>query len=63
MSTLMIEDLSLADEMDRTATTQVNGGRLPQVMVDYIQYVHDQTHPSRPVYTQPGDLPVPVGGL
>jgi len=41
MKTLMIEDLSTNDEMDRTAMTQVSGGRLPQVMIDQINYVHD----------------------
>ena len=41
MNTLMIEDLSKNDEMDRTSMTHVSGGRLPQVIVDQINYVHD----------------------
>ena len=41
MKTLMIEDLSKNDVMDRTAMTHVSGGRLPQVMTDQINYVHD----------------------
>jgi hypothetical protein len=44
MKTLMIEDLSKNDEMDRTAMTHVSGGRLPQVMVDTIKFVDDYTH-------------------
>jgi len=45
MNTLMIEDLSFEDEMDRTAMTRVSGGRLPQVIADLINYVGDYTHP------------------
>ena len=44
MKTLKIEDLSQNDGMDRTEMAQVSGGRLPQVMVDLIQNVHDDTH-------------------
>ena len=41
MNTLMIEDLSKNDVMDRKAMADVSGGRLPQMIVDQINYVHD----------------------
>jgi hypothetical protein len=44
MNTLVIKDLPLEDEMDRTAMTHVSGGRLPQVIVDTIKFVDDYTH-------------------
>jgi hypothetical protein len=44
MKTLMIEDLSKNEEMDRVAMTGVSGGRLPQVIVDTIKFVDDYTH-------------------
>jgi hypothetical protein len=46
MKTLMIEDLSKNDAMDRTAMTHVSGGRLPNLMVDLIQTVDHDTHGS-----------------
>jgi hypothetical protein len=56
---LLIEDLPMADELDRTVMTHVHGGRLPQVMVDLIQNVHDYTHPPESGFTyQPTFVPV-----
>ena len=41
MNTLVIKDLPVAVEMDRTAMTAVSGGRLPQQIVNIIQAVAD----------------------
>jgi hypothetical protein len=41
MNTLVIKDLPVAVEMDRTAMTAVSGGRLPQQIVNIIQAVSD----------------------
>ena len=44
MKTLMIEDLSKNDEMDRTAMTLICGGRLPTVIKQIIAHVDAYTH-------------------
>ena len=44
MKTLMIEDLSKHDEMDRTAMTAVSGGRLPAQIENIIQAVADYAY-------------------
>jgi hypothetical protein len=44
MNTLVIKDLPVADEMDRTAMTAVSGGRLPQQVENIIQAVSDYAH-------------------
>ncbi|MFM0203724.1 hypothetical protein PQR53_28080 [Paraburkholderia fungorum] len=41
MNALVIKDLPVAVEMDRTAMTAVSGGRLPQQIVNIIQAVSD----------------------
>jgi hypothetical protein len=41
MNTLVIKDLPVAVEMDRTAMTAISGGRLPQQIVNIIQAVSD----------------------
>ena len=44
MKTLMIEDLSKNDEMDRTAMTAVSGGRLPMQIENIIKAVSDYAY-------------------
>ncbi|MDR5755247.1 MULTISPECIES: hypothetical protein [Caballeronia] len=41
MNALVIKDLPVAVEMDRTAMAAVSGGRLPQQIVNIIQAVSD----------------------
>ena len=41
MDTLVIKDLPVVVEMDRTAMTAVSGGTLPQQIVNIIQAVND----------------------
>jgi hypothetical protein len=41
MNALVIKDLPVAVEMDRTAMTAVSGGRLPQQIVNIIQAAAD----------------------
>jgi hypothetical protein len=41
MNTLVIKDLPVAVEMDRTAMNAVCGGRLPQQILNIIQAVGD----------------------
>jgi hypothetical protein len=44
MNTLVIKDIPVAVEMDRTAMTAVSGGRLPQQIVNIIQAVADYAY-------------------
>jgi hypothetical protein len=44
MSTLVIEDLPVSDEMDRPAMANVSGGQLPQQILDIVKFVDDYTH-------------------
>jgi hypothetical protein len=44
MNALTTEDLSLEHEMDRSAMTHINGGRLPEEIREIIQYVDAYTH-------------------
>ena len=44
MNTLVIKDLPVAVEMDRTAMTAVSGGRLPQQVLNIIQAVADYAY-------------------
>jgi len=46
MNTLVIKDLPVAVEMDRTAMTAVSGGKLPQQIVNIIQAVNDYANDS-----------------
>ena len=46
MNTLVIKDLAVAVEMDRTAMAAVSGGRLPQQIVNIIQAVSDYANDS-----------------
>jgi hypothetical protein len=46
MNTLVIKDIPVAVEMDRTAMTAVSGGMLPQQIVNIIQAVADYAYDS-----------------
>ncbi|KXV04073.1 hypothetical protein CR51_14805 [Caballeronia megalochromosomata] len=46
MSTLVIKDLPVVVEMDRTEMTAISGGRLPQQIVNIIQAVGDYANDS-----------------
>ncbi|MGA7782703.1 MAG: hypothetical protein WCA85_34025 [Paraburkholderia sp.] len=46
MNTLVIKDLPVVVEMDRTAMTAVSGGALPQQIVNIIQAVGDYANDS-----------------
>ena len=46
MNTLVIKDLPVTVEMDRTAMTAVSGGRLPQQIENIIQAVNDYANDS-----------------
>jgi hypothetical protein len=46
MDTLVIKDLPVVVEMDRTAMTAVSGGTLPQQIVNIIQAVNDYANDS-----------------
>ncbi|WP_027802478.1 hypothetical protein [Paraburkholderia dilworthii] len=46
MNTLVIKDLPVAVEMERTAMTAVSGGRLPQQIVNIIQAAADYAYDS-----------------
>lgn len=56
MNTLVIKDLPVAVEMDRTAMTAVSGGRLPQQIVNIIQAVNDYANdcPTQHSFTGSG---------
>jgi hypothetical protein len=43
MNVLVIDNLSVEEEMDRTAMTGVSGGRLPQCFRLLIAYAHQYT--------------------
>jgi hypothetical protein len=55
MKTLMIEDLSKHDEMDRVAMSAITGGMIPERLAEYIQnvyqYTHDYAGGARPIPT------------
>jgi len=46
MNTLVIKDLPVTVEMDRTAMTAISGGRLPQQIANIIQAVSDYANDS-----------------
>ncbi len=46
MNTLVIKDLPVVAEMDRTEMTAISGGRLPQQIVNIIQAVSDYANDS-----------------
>jgi hypothetical protein len=48
MNVLVIEDLSVEEEMDRTAMADVSGGKLPQEFNALINWVAGYTHPDTP---------------
>ena len=56
MNTLVIKDLPVAGEMDRTAMAAVSGGRLPQQVENIIAAVADYAydHPVQHSFTGSG---------
>jgi hypothetical protein len=53
MNVLVIEDLSVEEEMDQTAMADVSGGKLPHEFNALINMVAANTHPDSPFWIIP----------